>query len=1279
MAHSRPRLMALAAVGVALLLTGCPKPPVLQVSTLAIAFGENANERDFALRNTGGGTLSWTIQEVQRANEDAPWTVGDVPWLGVTPAAGSTGNTTSRILLTASRAGQSAGLYNNTGIRVSSNGGSQVVPVSMTVAPVLTVNPSAVSVGPAATSAGFTVLNSGPDNLNWDVLFLPDPSNPASARALLPSDGITVRPNPGVTGPRSSTATTVEFTAGRENFALLVTSDGGSGVVQFSFGSTLEGLSARPSPITLYVDNTPVNAGDPPRIQTATTLHIENSSTVNRAWSLDVTDTTAPDTTPSINVSQASGSTAAGGESLVDVVVIDAAKVVVGSGVYQLTLRSGDSFQIIPINIEVLLLPEIAISEPPQPDATRPEITPIDLLDLGREEVQGIFYIANVGPRGSKLYFQIEHEDQDAEAPLIIDVNPLRGDTNGPDGDFFHPDFPNLLIDGAPIVVTVDRANLKEDVEFRTITVRAYDQDYTNSLDVVDVATIRVRVERQPLTIEGASNRTRPPSMMRYVFTLRDSLGKVIPVQTREQLERIAIRVEENDEVLDPNETGITISQPKSGFGEGDVYYHGNLILMLDYTNSMRLAGTTDPENPLAPGEAIEQVKTAAQQFLDDLPPTFNVGIMYHSRRQQPNRIIHPITSDRDALKAALAGFTVPVTESLQSDIRDAVGQAVELLAAQNTEDTLPFDDADVNAVLFITDGRDNSSSLAAGELGQLAQDNLVRLFPLTYSAGSPSNLADLIVLANDSGGHFYNSKDIASLTKVLATERGLALTSATLAASDAAFFRVVNRGDATLTWSIADAAATPWITGFVPNGGTLAPGAGVTVRVQLNTALLGANATGAATLAVTSNVGDGQATVRVATGADPLDAPVITTSLVDEPGILWNELNNQLILTYNTPQQANITYLITATYTDPAGQSISGSFQRDAVFSPGVDIAGQVSLHTRGVQEDPNAALPGDAAFADVYVYADYVPTRISQFRFRFFLRTPDDLAAALVAPAQAALDQATLTASIAPNGLLSGTESTAAWRLISEGDGRFLALTEQGTPLPFSKFGNLLRLRVANLAPYVALFQGRPEEPAFEVEMRMDNDLYFSPATPTRPSETRYFLYPGSLTYPTETLLVTTAPGLAQPASDVVTLQQHVIDPESATAWDRDEDFLSDFDDPNPDDSDQPGALTAPDEAELTPDRSNLVLTVRNQRLDAFTFSWNYTALNLPAGALTLDGVAPAALPPVTLAPGQSTTFTLSVNRAGLPEGIFRDELQLVTDLFGTEIVPVTVVVVL
>jgi hypothetical protein len=48
--------------------------------------------------------------------------------------------------------------------------------------------------------------------------------------------------------------------------------------------------------------------------------------------------------------------------------------------------------------------------------------------------------------------------------------------------------------------------------------------------------------------------------------------------------------------------------------------------------------------------------------------------------------------------------------------------------------------------------------------------------------------------------------------------------------------------------------------------------------------------------------------------------AEAIALNLRDEAGQIWNELSNQIVLTYNTPSQAGGTYLITARYTDPEG-----------------------------------------------------------------------------------------------------------------------------------------------------------------------------------------------------------------------------------------------------------------------------------------------------------------------------------------------------------------------
>lgn len=1277
MAFREFRLPMLAALAALAFLAGCPRAPQLAATPLSTTFGATDLTRNVFVRNTGGGALNWTVETVVRAGADAPWVPGTIPWLTVSPASGVATNGTDRIELSVSRAGQAVGIYNNTGIRIVTNGGTQIIPVAMSVQSVLSVNPAIVPVSPTATTAGFTVRNAGLETLAWEALFLPDPDNPASARPIAAADGVTVSPNPGSTAPNGTTQVSVAFEAGRADFALRVRSAGGDATVRFRFGATLEGLAGRPSPLPLYVDNTPVGAGQPPRTQTATNLRIANTGPAQRNWTLRVVDKLRPETTPSIRLSQTTGSTPAGGESVVQVAVIDAAQVEIGSGFYELLLQSGEGIQIIPITLEVLILPAIAISEPPLPNTPRPEIVAIDLLDFGRTEVQQVFYVANVGPTTSRLQFRITHPDQDVENPLIIDVRPLQATSEVEQGVFFHPQFQNRLINATPVVVTVDRTRLTEDVEFRELTIQAVDADFNNVIEAVAPKSLRVRVERQPLAVQGAANRARPPFLMRFVFQLRDSLGRAIPTQTPADLDRIRFVVQEEGQVLDPNETGIFVSPPTTGYGDGNLYFTGNAVLMLDYSASMRFAGTDRPNNPLAPGEALAQVRDAAIQFIDDMPPGYKLALMYHSRRQQPNRLIHPLSEDKESLKAALSSFTIPVTESLQSDIRDAVAEAVELLAGQNSIDTLPFDDADVNAVIYITDGRDNASARSVQDLSQFAQDNLVRLFPLSYSAGSGSDIADLIVLATDTGGHFHNGVDVNALLRLLANERGLALTPSINHGNfpNIAEFRVVNRGNTALNWNIATVGDLPWVQSFTPNGGALNPGAERTVQARVNPAALPLNSTTRGTVAITSNLGRAEVDLAVSMGADPNNTTAIALTLRDEPGQIWNELANQIVLTYNTPSQAGGTYLISAFYTDPAGATISGSFQRDGVFFPGDDIGGQVSLRTRGLDL---AAGPGGDAAAEVYVYADYVPTRVSQLRFRFFLRPTDDLPAPLFAAAVAALEQATVEVALAPRGLLTAAPGRSAWRIINEGDGRYIVLTEQVNPLPYSVFGNLLRLRIGNLGDYVALFDGRPEQPGFLVETRMDNDIYFAPATPTRPSETRYFMYPGGATYPTETLLVGIEPDIAQPAANALVLANPGIDPEAPFAWDRDEDFLPDFDDPFPDDATRPGTLVVPSPLEFPAPVASLTVRVRNDRLDTITYTWDFAPGTLPAGRLTLDGAAPETLPPTTLAPGQTATYTLAVNRAGLAEGVYRGQLLLTTDLFGTEEVPVTVVVI-
>jgi len=134
--------------------------PQLSVSVPSIDFGTTQSTSSFVLSNaTSVGTISYSI--ALSAN-----------WLSLNPTSGTISNGNATITVTATRAGLAFGNY-STNITVTSNGGNQDIPVTMTVsnpnAPQLTVSPIAIDFGTNLTSLSFTIQNTGTGKLSWNA------------------------------------------------------------------------------------------------------------------------------------------------------------------------------------------------------------------------------------------------------------------------------------------------------------------------------------------------------------------------------------------------------------------------------------------------------------------------------------------------------------------------------------------------------------------------------------------------------------------------------------------------------------------------------------------------------------------------------------------------------------------------------------------------------------------------------------------------------------------------------------------------------------------------------------------------------------------------------------------------------------------------------------------------------------------------------------------------------------------------------------------------------
>ncbi len=151
---------------VAVSLTCAPPPPSITVQPSSLAFsawvGDAAANQTFQIRNSGGGTLSYTVGEASA-------------WLGVSPGSGSSTGEWDTITVSASCSGLTAGSYN--ALITVADGGADNSPQTVAVSLACTQRPKfaimyeshsfSADAGQTAGSKSQYVWNQGGGTLEW--------------------------------------------------------------------------------------------------------------------------------------------------------------------------------------------------------------------------------------------------------------------------------------------------------------------------------------------------------------------------------------------------------------------------------------------------------------------------------------------------------------------------------------------------------------------------------------------------------------------------------------------------------------------------------------------------------------------------------------------------------------------------------------------------------------------------------------------------------------------------------------------------------------------------------------------------------------------------------------------------------------------------------------------------------------------------------------------------------------------------------------------------------
>lgn len=138
-----------------------PSTGNLVLSQNSIDFGNDATTLTFDISNNGSAALTWQLSE-------------DASWLSCNPTSGNTqAGERSSIVVNVDRKGLERGNYSQT-IAVSSNGGSGIINVSMSVQGLMiSISPAELDFGSTTTSMALNITNNGSGNISYTLI----PSN----------------------------------------------------------------------------------------------------------------------------------------------------------------------------------------------------------------------------------------------------------------------------------------------------------------------------------------------------------------------------------------------------------------------------------------------------------------------------------------------------------------------------------------------------------------------------------------------------------------------------------------------------------------------------------------------------------------------------------------------------------------------------------------------------------------------------------------------------------------------------------------------------------------------------------------------------------------------------------------------------------------------------------------------------------------------------------------------------------------------------------------------
>lgn len=252
------------------------------------------------------------------------------------------------------------------------------------------------------------------------------------------------------------------------------------------------------------------------------------------------------------------------------------------------------------------------------------------------------------------------------------------------------------------------------------------------------------------LAIANVTYTYSSPYLLDFQFSLYDGEDPTAARPVVVPPQDLLIVAKENDRPISTNETAWLLS-PRAGLGKLI-----KAVLVLDFSWSIASLVNGDA-NTNGLSDALEAMIASAQKFLEHLPAGSQVGVVEFHREDQDPVIVQPLTTDVRSVQDAIAGIWTNHVQGFPAGSRvwDAIGAALTMLGPSNVDEQ--------RYVVFVSDGRDESSSSTVEDLIQTATNANVRIYGLAF--GIERDPDDLRLLTTATSGRLVEAETPEELT----------------------------------------------------------------------------------------------------------------------------------------------------------------------------------------------------------------------------------------------------------------------------------------------------------------------------------------------------------------------------------------------------------------------------------------------------------------------------------------------------------------------------------